>query len=119
MKPAAAAVVHLGKGTPAAKCACTEVYGSCLQLFVLLSDAADSMCAPVLQVQDAGPGRRLQQVCELVGKALRDAGLPGDSRPLKLHATLINTRWACPQARSYVADSLLGCDACDSPSGLH
>jgi hypothetical protein len=45
-------------------------------------------------VQDLGPGQRLQQACEMVARALAQAGLPGDGRPLKLHATLINTRCA-------------------------
>jgi hypothetical protein len=50
-------------------------------------------CAAALaQVQDQGPGQRLQQACEMVARALAQAGLPGDGRPLKLHATLINTR---------------------------
>ncbi len=30
----------------------------------------------------------------MVARALAQAGLPGDGRPLKLHATLINTRCA-------------------------
>ncbi|KAF8721823.1 hypothetical protein AX14_010157 [Amanita brunnescens Koide BX004] len=44
-------------------------------------------------------GARLQAVCNLVNKAFADAGFITETRPLKLHCTILNTTYRRPRSR--------------------
>ncbi|GLC38173.1 hypothetical protein PLESTB_001091700 [Pleodorina starrii] len=66
-----------------------------LQGLEYMNDDPAAMHVLYLKVQDMGPGNRLEALCDLVVDDFAKAGLllPQDERKVKLHATVINTRY--------------------------
>ncbi|GLI60817.1 hypothetical protein VaNZ11_002923 [Volvox africanus] len=66
-----------------------------LQGLEYMNDDPGAMHVLYLRVQDMGPGNRLEALCDLVVEEFARAGLllPKDERKVKLHATILNTRY--------------------------
>ncbi|GIL50546.1 hypothetical protein Vafri_6716 [Volvox africanus] len=79
-----------------------------LQGLEYMNDDPGAMHVMYLRVQDMGPGNRLEALCDLVVEEFARAGLllPQDERKVKLHATILNTRYRKrPQASEAVGGS--------------
>ncbi|PNW87945.1 hypothetical protein CHLRE_01g008000v5 [Chlamydomonas reinhardtii] len=66
-----------------------------LQGLEYMNDDPSAMHVLYLKVADMGPGGRLEALCDMVVEEFGRAGLllPQDDRKVKLHATIINTRY--------------------------
>ncbi|KAG2430371.1 hypothetical protein HYH02_013733 [Chlamydomonas schloesseri] len=66
-----------------------------LQGLEYMNDDPSAMHVLYLKVADMGPGSRLEALCDAVVEEFGRAGLllPQDDRKVKLHATIINTRY--------------------------
>lgn len=73
-----------------------------LQGLEIMNDDPSSIDVLYLQVHEVGPGNRLEQLCEKLVQEFASNGLlsPQDIRPVKLHATVINTRYAMRKAEA-------------------
>uniref|UniRef100_A0A383VIG8 K Homology domain-containing protein n=1 Tax=Tetradesmus obliquus TaxID=3088 RepID=A0A383VIG8_TETOB len=60
-----------------------------------MSDDPSDMHVAYLKVKELGSGNRLSQLCDMLLQAFKQAGLtvPGQLESVKLHATVINTRY--------------------------